>query len=86
MANKPKETRMCMSCRTAAPRKSMIRIVRTPSGEVVIDAAGRADGRGAYLCKNKACIEKAILQRRAERALSCRVEETIYKQLGEMYA
>ena len=81
MANKPKETRICMSCRTAAPRNAMIRIVRKPSGEVVLDGDGRIDGRGAYLCKNKACIEKAILQKRVERALSCRVAETIYKQL-----
>ncbi len=64
----------------------MIRIVRKPSGEVVLDGDGRIDGRGAYLCKNKACIEKAILQKRVERALSCRVAETIYKQLGEIYA
>ncbi len=86
MANKPAKMRMCISCRAAKPQNEMIRIVRTPSGEAMVDAVGRMDGRGAYLCKNKACIEKAQLQRRTERALSCRVPAEIYEQLGETYA
>lgn len=86
MANKPKKTRMCISCRLPGTKESLVRLVRTAEGTVRIDETGRAPGRGAYLCKNKACIEKAALQRRAERALSCRVDEEIYKQLGEIYA
>ena len=86
MANKPAKMRMCISCRAAKPQNEMIRIVRTPSGEAMVDTVGRKDGRGAYLCKNKACIEKAQLQKRAERALSCRVPQEIYEQLGETYA
>lgn len=86
MANKPAKMRMCISCRAARPQNEMHRLVRTPEGAAALDTSGRADGRGAYLCKNPACIEKAQLQRRAERALSCRVPAEIYEQLGEMYA
>jgi len=86
LANKPAKMRMCISCRAARPQNEMHRLVRTPEGEARIDNVGSADGRGAYLCKNRACIEKAQLQRRAERALSCRVPTEIYEQLGEMYA
>lgn len=86
MANKPAKMRTCISCRAARPQNEMHRVVRTPEGGVRIDTEGRADGRGAYLCKDKACIEKAQLQRRVERALSCRVDTEIYTQLGETYA
>ncbi len=86
MANKPAKMRMCISCRAAKPQNEMHRLVRLPEGNVILDADGRADGRGAYLCKDRACIEKAQLQRRAERALSCQIDAEVYKKLGEMYA
>jgi len=86
LANKPKETRMCITCRHSGTKESMVRLVRTQEGTAVIDETGKMPGRGAYLCKNKNCIEKAAIQRRAERALSCRVGEELYRQLGEMYA
>lgn len=86
MANKPAKMRMCISCRAAKPQSEMHRLVRTPEGTAALDMTGRADGRGAYLCKAQACIERAQLQRRAERALSCSVPAEIYTQLGEMNA
>lgn len=86
MANKPAKMRMCISCRAARPQNEMHRLVRTPDGVAALDETGRADGRGAYLCKDMACILRAQQQRRAERALSCRVPAEIYTQLGEMYA
>ena len=86
MANKPAKMRMCISCRTAKPQKEMHRLVRTPEGTVMLDEGGRADGRGAYLCKDSACIERAKQQRRAERALAASIDAEIYKQLGDRYA
>ncbi len=86
MANKPAKTRMCVSCRKAHGQDEMIRLVRTPEGIVRLDAGGRENGRGAYICKNRACIEKAKLERRVERALSCPVPAEIYTELGEQYA
>lgn len=86
MANKPAKMRMCISCRAAHPMDEMHRVARGPSGTVFLDESGRADGRGAYICKNRECMEKAITQRRIERALSCRVPAEVYTQLGEIYA
>lgn len=77
---------MCISCRTARPQTEMYRLVRTPEGKVLLDETGRADGRGAYLCKEAACIERAALQRRGERALSSAIDAEIYKQLGDKHA
>lgn len=86
MANKPAKTRMCISCRAAKGRDEMVRLVRKADGTVSYDADGKKDGRGAYICKEAACIEKAKRERRAERALSCRVPEEVYNELGETYA
>lgn len=86
MANKPAKIRMCISCRAAKPQSEMIRLVRTETGEACLDEDGKRRGRGAYICKDRGCIEKAQLGRRAERALSCRVSAEIYKKLGEKYA
>ena len=61
--------RMCVSCREMQPKKELVRVVRTPEGAVVLDTTGRANGRGAYLCKKCACLEKAIKSRALERAL-----------------
>ncbi len=61
-------------------------MARSPEGSVYLDEKGRTDGRGAYICKNRECVEKAITQKRLERALSCRVDAEVYTQLGEIYA
>ena len=86
MANKPAKMRMCICCRTGRSQTEMYRLVRTPDGEVCVDETGKANGRGAYVCKDPACIEKAKLQRRADRALSAKVPLEIYEQLGEEHA
>ena len=86
MANKPAKTRMCIACRTPHEKSEMQRVVRTASGEAVLDKTGKTAGRGAYICKNHTCIEKAANGKKIERALSCRIDTEIYTQLGEMYA
>lgn len=52
--------RTCVACRTQRPKRELIRIVRTPEGEVHVDPTGKAKGRGAYLCPQAACWELAI--------------------------
>ncbi len=86
MANKPAKTRMCISCRAARRQEEMHRIMRRTDKTAAIDESGKLGGRGAYLCKSRACIEKAQQQRRVERALSCHVPAEVYEQLGERYA
>ncbi|MCE5189498.1 MAG: YlxR family protein [Eubacteriales bacterium] len=73
--------RMCVSCREMKPKKELARIVRTPEEKVLLDASGRANGRGAYLCKNRACLEKAVKSRALERALEVKIEPETYDAL-----
>ena len=61
--------RMCVACREMKPKKELIRVVRTPEGEIVADETGRKNGRGAYLCRAEACFNKAVKTRALERAL-----------------
>lgn len=78
--------RMCVSCREMQPKKELVRVVRTPEGAVVLDTTGRANGRGAYLCKKSACLEKAIKSRALERALETKIEADTYDTLRAQFA
>ena len=62
--------RTCVACRTTRPKRELVRIVRAPGGEVMIDTTGRAAGRGAYLCADGACWPQALKKSAIERALS----------------
>lgn len=64
------------------PKKELIRIVRSPEGEVHADPTGRAPGRGAYLCKDPACLAKAQKIRALERALEHKVEPAVFERLA----
>ena len=61
--------RMCVACREMKPKKELLRVVRTPEGEILPDESGRKNGRGAYLCRSEACFNKAVKTRALERAL-----------------
>lgn len=64
------------------PKKELIRIVRSPQGEVCADFTGRAPGRGAYLCKNPECLARAQKIKALERALEHKVEPAVFERLG----
>ena len=79
--------RQCLGCRDMKPKRELIRVVRSPEGEISLDFRGKAPGRGAYLCKNSGCLEKAIKGKALERAFSAVIPEEVYeKLLGEMEA
>lgn len=80
---KPKKTpqRLCSGCQTFQDKKALVRIVRTPSGEVVIDPSGKAPGRGAYVCRNAECVHKAAAGKGLERALKTAVPAAVYDML-----
>jgi predicted RNA-binding protein YlxR (DUF448 family) len=61
--------RTCVACRTVRPRRDLVRVVRTPEGEVMLDETGKRNGRGAYLCRQRSCLETALAQRQLERVL-----------------
>ena len=82
---KPKKIpmRTCVVTHEKYPKKELIRVVRTPEGEVVVDETGKQNGRGAYLKKDKDVIEKAKTSKILERHLETSIEDKIYDELIE---
>ena len=79
--------RQCIGCRTQKPKKELIRVVRSPEGSVSLDFRGKAPGRGAYLCRDAACLRKAVKTRSLARYLSVPItEDVISRLLAEMEA
>lgn len=84
MAVKKIPMRMCVACRQMQPKKELCRVVRTPEGEILLDRTGRKNGRGAYLCPNIRCLEKAIKIKALDRALEHSLDkETVEALRGE---
>ena len=82
--NKPKEKiRMCIVCRGQSDKKQLLRIVKNKDGESFVDVTGKANGRGAYVCKDRACYEKLCKQKSLNRAFKCNVSDEVYKKIGE---
>lgn len=84
--------RKCTGCMEMKPKAELIRVVKAPevkdeNGEVIkaceisLDLTGKKSGRGAYVCKSTACLEKAFKARRFERSLSCKIPDEVYAQL-----
>lgn len=74
-------TRTCTACRTASDKRAFVRIVRTPQGHVEVDATGKANGRGAYLCADPDCFEIAAKRRRLDDALRVNLKDDDYARL-----
>ncbi len=70
--------RMCVGCQEIKPKRELIRIVRTPEEEILIDPTGKKSGRGAYLCPKAECLEKAAKEKRLERSLERQVSKEIF--------
>ena len=86
MADSPAKkipTRRCTGCGEHFPKNTLIRVLRTPEGEVVLDLTGKKSGRGAYICKNPACLKKARKSRRIESSLDCHISEELYEKMEE---
>ena len=78
--------RMCVACREMKPKKELIRVVRTTEGEIVADETGRKNGRGAYLCRSEACLNKALKIRALDRALEQPLTEAAVDALRQVIA
>ena len=85
---KPKKVpmRMCVGCREMKPKKELLRVVRSPEGEVSFDLTGRKSGRGAYICADAECLARAIKQKQLERAFSAPISEEVRQQLTSQIA
>ena len=73
--------RQCLGCREMKPKRELVRVVRSPEGEISLDFRGKAPGRGAYVCRDAQCLKKAIKARALERALSVQIPVEIYERL-----
>ena len=73
--------RTCVGCGETKEKNQLIRVIRTPDGQIVLDRTGRANGRGAYLCDREECLEKAIKRKSLGRALGQVIPDEVYEQL-----
>ncbi len=76
-------TRRCTGCGEHFPKNTLIRVLRTPEGEVVLDLTGKKNGRGAYICKSAACLKKARKSKRIESSLECAISDELYERMEE---
>ena len=75
--------RQCLGCREHKPKPELIRVVRSPEGEVSLDFKGKKPGRGAYVCPDPECLKKARKSRALERAFSAPLPDEVWAQLEE---
>ena len=74
--------RQCLGCREMKPKRELLRVVRSPEGEVSLDTRGKKPGRGAYVCPNADCLKKAIKTRALSRALETAIPEEVMQRLA----
>ena len=79
-------TRRCTGCGEHFPKNTLIRVLRTPEGEVVLDLTGKRSGRGAYICKSRDCLKKARRAKRLESSLECSIPDEVYARMEEELA
>ena len=77
-------TRTCIGCNEKREKKELLRIVKNKEAEISIDKTGKKEGRGAYICKDKECMEKAIKNRKLEKSFKMKISEEVYENLRDM--
>lgn len=72
-----------MGCNQKRAKKELVRVVRIPEGKAVFDATGKKSGRGAYVCRDMKCLEKAVKTGRLNRCLEVNIEQRVYDDMRE---
>ena len=75
--------RRCVGCGEHLPKAELVRVLRTPEGEILLDLTGKKSGRGAYICKKATCLKKAQKSKRIETSLECAIPEEVYNKMEE---
>ena len=83
MKEKKLPLRMCAGCGEHKQKRELIRVVKSPQGDISLDLTGRKPGRGAYICPQAECLQKARKSRRLERAFSCQIPDSVYEAMEE---
>ena len=73
--------RQCVGCGEMKGKKEMLRVLKTPEGEICLDTTGKKNGRGAYICRQKECLQKAIKNKGLERSLKMQIPQEVYENL-----
>ncbi|MCI7322087.1 MAG: YlxR family protein [Lachnospiraceae bacterium] len=81
MANKKIPMRQCVGCGQMKAKKDMVRVIKTPEDAVLLDATGRKNGRGAYICANPDCLKQARKSKGLERSLKMAIPQEVYDSL-----
>lgn len=79
--NKKEPLRMCIACREMKDKKALLRIVKDKEGKIFVDLTGKANGRGAYVCKDLGCLEKLKKQKILNKTFKMMVDENVYKEI-----
>lgn len=83
MKQKKIPLRRCNGCNEQKPKKELIRIVKSPDGEISLDLTGKKSGRGAYICNDLECLRKAGKSRRIDKTFEMTIPDEVYKSLEE---
>lgn len=83
MKTKKVPLRMCTGCGEMFDKRTLVRVVKSPQGEVSLDLTGKKAGRGAYVCKNTDCLKKARRKKAFERAFQMQIDEDVYNKMEE---
>ena len=75
--------RKCTGCGEMKPKKELVRVVKTPEDEILIDLTGRKNGRGAYICRSVDCLKKARKSKRIEKSFQCGIPDEVYDKMEE---
>lgn len=84
MTEKKKPSRRCCICMQHFEKEELVRVLKTPEGEVILDKSHKKNGRGAYVCKSPECLKKARKSRRLDHSLKVSVPEEVYERLERL--
>ena len=73
--------RQCLGCRVMKPKRELVRVVKSPEGDVTLDFKGKKPGRGAYVCPNADCLKRAVKTKALSRAFGTPIPETVMEEL-----
>ena len=77
--------RQCVGCGEMKNKKEMIRVLKTTEDEICLDATGKKNGRGAYICRSRECLQKACKNKGLERSFKMSIPAAVYETLGREF-
>ena len=75
--------RQCLGCNEHRPKRELLRVVRSPEGEISLDFIGKKSGRGAYICRDVKCLRRARKSRRIDKNLDCTIPDAVYDAMEQ---